>query len=303
MYQNNNLKKDKDNEIKPFYSMQSGNNKKINRYNNKYILIVGIVFLMGLLITFLLKDDKDMKDNIADNTNINVSEENNASEEERLKEVPEVESSKILTESETEMVKEAIANDSEGYLKLVNSDNMLDESYEPYDLVIPNVNLVADRSEEKNLVRADAAKALEEMFKAANEEGISLFLNSAYRGYDSQVYLYEEDTAAVGSDTSDYVAKPGASEHQLGLALDITSMNMDFELEEAFEDTPEGIWALNNAYKYGFVLRYIKGKEDITGYQYEPWHYRYIGNKEISKLCHDKNLTLEELYECINEGH
>ena len=141
------------------------------------------------------------------------------------------------------------------------------------------------------------------MFKAANEEGINLFLNSAYRGYDSQVYLYEEDIAAVGSDTSDYVAKPGASEHQLGLALDITSMNMDFQLEEAFEDTPEGIWALNNAYKYGFVLRYIKGKEDITGYQYEPWHYRYIGNKDISKLCHDKNLTLEELYECVNEGN
>lgn len=303
MYQNNNLKKDKDNEIKPFYSMQSGYNKKLNRYSNKYILIVGIVFLMGLLITFLLKDKKDIKNDIAENTNINVFEENKSSEGEKLQEVPEMESSKILTEGEVKMVKEAIANDSEGYLKLVNSDNILDESYEPYDLVIPNVNLVADRSDEKNLVREEAAKALEEMFKAANEDGISLFLNSAYRGYDSQVYLYEEDTVAAGSDTSDYVAKPGASEHQLGLALDITSMNMDFELEEAFEDTPEGIWALDNAYKYGFVLRYIKGKEDITGYQYEPWHYRYIGNKEISKLCHDKNLTLEELYECVNEGH
>lgn len=92
------------------------------------------------------------------------------------------------------------------------------------------------------------------------------------------------------------VALPGRSEHQLGLAVDITTKKLDFQLEEAFEDTKEGQWLLNNAYKYGFIFRYHRGKENITGYTYEPWHYRYIGNLEVSKYCHDNNLTLEEIY-------
>lgn len=144
---------------------------------------------------------------------------------------------------------------------------------------------------------------LQEMFRAAREEGISLIVCSPYRDYQLQVYLFNRkvnsfldrgfsywDSYQLASHT---VTIPGRSEHQLGLAVDIIS-NTHTRLTIAFENDPSGKWLAQNAHKYGFILRYPDGKEDITGIQYEPWHFRYVGINAAT-VMYNEGLTLEEL--------
>ena len=132
--------------------------------------------------------------------------------------------------------------------------------------------------------------AFEEMQAAALIDGISLFVASGFRDYDYQKELYEYYASYDGIEMADtYSARPGYSEHQTGLAADINAA------DKSFEGTPEAIWLDENCYKYGFIVRYQKGKDSITGYIYEPWHLRYIG-KEKAKMIYESGLTLEEYY-------
>ena len=116
---------------------------------------------------------------------------------------------------------------------------------------------------------------------------------SSYRSYDYQVNLYNNYVKSDGKDAADtYSARPGFSEHQTGLAVDIYNKELPYT---SFEETKEFEWMQKNAYKYGFILRFPKDKVNITGYQYEAWHYRYVG-KKAAKYIHDHNITLEEYY-------
>lgn len=278
-----------------FYSMKSGKKKS----DNKLVFIVGLVFLIGLFITFVMSNDKSEVKNPSNDNNQEINEAENNLTEVPTVETPDVEKEGILTKEEIEMVRTAVKNDVNGYFKLVNKDNILDENYKPDNIVIPDVEITKDRSNEQNFVRADIADDVEAFLEAAKEAGHEIFLSSGYRSYNLQSLFYNNDLQNNGGVETGYVAAPGTSEHQLGLAIDLTSHSVNLELTDEFENTPEGQWALENAYKYGFILRYKADKEEITGYKYEPWHYRYIGNKDISKLCHDKNLTLEELLEYV----
>ena len=140
----------------------------------------------------------------------------------------------------------------------------------------------------------DARNNFNEMKNDAAKNGLTLRAFSTYRDYDRQKVLYERYSDADGKDYADtYSARPGFSEHQTGLAFDIGGPNPNDDAQMTFEKTKEFTWLFNNAYKYGFILRYPKDKEDITGFMYEPWHYRYVGQDaalEISEL----NLTLDE---------
>lgn len=137
-------------------------------------------------------------------------------------------------------------------------------------------------------VSDEAYDALTEMEIAAAEDGISLFIVSGYRSYDDQDVIYNRYVSQDGKAEADrYSARPGHSEHQTGYAFDLNS------LEEYFADTPEGIWLAENCHKYGFIIRYPKGKEHITGYMYEPWHVRYLG-VDIATSVYESGLTLEE---------
>ncbi len=147
-----------------------------------------------------------------------------------------------------------------------------------------------------NLVRKmdkEAALALEEMFNAAKADGITLLGVSGYRSYEIQKSVYESNVKRNGQSHADkYSARPGASEHQTGLAMDMLSTEYS-SLNAGFENTKAFKWLEANAYKYGYILRYPSGKESITGYNYEPWHYRYVG-KEASEEITKNKLTLEE---------
>ena len=137
-------------------------------------------------------------------------------------------------------------------------------------------------------VDSEANAALAKMFQAAKADGISLTVVSGYRSYERQNTLYNNYVARDGVEAADtYSARPGHSEHQTGLAFDLNS------LEESFGETKEGIWLREHCWEYGFIIRYPKGKEDITGYMYEPWHVRYLG-ETVAKSVFESGLCLEE---------
>ena len=160
-----------------------------------------------------------------------------------------------------------------GSLFLVNREYTLTSGYVPDDLVMPDVRCVT----ENVLLREEAAHALEEMCMAAERDGIILCALSGYRSYKTQAAVHDRKVRAVGKKKALRVsAPPGASEHQLGLAMDLCTVD-DHGLTERFASTPEGLWVAEHAAEYGFIIRYKKEWEDITGYMYEPWHIRYVG--------------------------
>lgn len=179
-------------------------------------------------------------------------------------------------------------------LLLANKTHALPSDYEPSDLVLPQV-----RGDKDGLyLREEAAKAIEELFYDATNDGVNLLLVSAYRSYSYQETLFNGYVSRDGlAEAEIKSSRPGHSDHQTGLAADICRDGC--RLNATFADTTEGQWLANNAYKYGFILRYPKGKEDITGYMYEPWHFRYIGKEEAQKV-YDSGLCFEEYYNVID---
>lgn len=177
---------------------------------------------------------------------------------------------------------------------LVNKEYSLPKDYVPADLTEPNILFPFEYEDEKKLLRKEAADAITNLFEAATNEGLRLYGVSGYRSYDRQKAIYDSNVATRGEEeTNRYSAKPGHSEHQTGLAMDVSTPSIQFHLDSGFAATPEGKWLADNAYRFGFIIRYPEGKTDITGYAYEPWHIRYVGIPLATKL-HNENLTLEE---------
>ncbi len=172
---------------------------------------------------------------------------------------------------------------------LVNKYNYLTEDYVP-----ENLQTVDKKYSSRTLQLVDYAKeAFEELSEAASKENYTVLAMSSYRSYQYQYNLYNRYVSTDGVEAADtYSARPGYSEHQTGLAVDVYNGKEDFT---NFEKTKEYNWMQDNAYKFGFILRFPKDKVLETGYQYESWHYRYVG-KEIAKYIHDNNLCFEEYY-------
>lgn len=182
-------------------------------------------------------------------------------------------------------------------LILVNKSRFLTSDYIPPDLVEPYVPFSFEEKLSKRLMREEAARALEKLFAKALEDGIELLGQSAYRSYETQEAIFAYNTRHLGEEEANRIsAYPGQSEHQSGLAIDVTSRSVGLGLDESFGETPEGIWLKENAAEYGFIIRYLKDKEKITGYVYEPWHIRYVGIVAAKKI-YENDLTLEEYIE------
>ncbi len=172
---------------------------------------------------------------------------------------------------------------------LVNKYIYMDENYIPNNL--EDLEPSYSRSGMK-LVKT-AKTALEEMINAAKSEGYPIRVMSSYRSYHYQVSLYNKYVENDGKEAADtYSARPGYSEHQTGLCIDIDDGVINYT---NFENSKSFKWMQENAYKYGFILRYPKDKTEITGYTYESWHYRYVG-KEIASYIKKNNITFDEYY-------
>jgi len=175
------------------------------------------------------------------------------------------------------------------YLMLVNKNNRLDFNYVPESLEVVE-NLKEDKPDMILLLNKKVHENFKEMVLAAEKAGLTIICDSAYRSYEYQRKLYE-NLLKSGKDIS-YLAPPGASEHQTGLCVDIAALQNGKYVDDPKMLEKEYIWLYNNSYKYGFILRYPKGKEEITGYPYEPWHYRYVG--DVASTIMKNKITLEE---------
>lgn len=179
---------------------------------------------------------------------------------------------------------------------VVNKQRSIPADYAP-ELIVPDVQLRLSSSEQQMQISAAIDQAIEEMFAAASADGVQLVFGSGYRSGALQRQFYDSYVARDGRAAADtYSARPGHSEHQTGLAFDVTTPSQVCHLEVCFEDTPQGQWVAKNAHKHGFIIRYSEGKQNITGYQYEPWHLRFVGTKLASRI-NETNQTLEEFFD------
>jgi D-alanyl-D-alanine carboxypeptidase len=184
-------------------------------------------------------------------------------------------------------------------LILVNKEHPVDENYKPDDLAKIN-DYAPDRAESTRYMRAEAANAFGMLVDKAAEDGVVIKMTTAYRSYDFQMILFDSYVEKEGEEKANtFSAKPGQSEHQTGLAVDVSSPSVDYQLSDDYGKTEEGKWLADHAYRFGFILRFPKGKEDITGYQYEPWHLRYVG-LTAAKEIRDQGISLEEYLQETN---
>ena len=253
------------------------------------VLVVALVVVVAIIGYLVNSKESDLE---KDNKSITVdgsSEVLLASAEKRKLEYEDMESDY----KEIERLENILNNE---YFILINKDNKLSEDYVPNNLKKSETKFL-DYVQDNNLEN-NTADAVKKMFDAAMEDGISLVGVSGYRSYSVQKGLYDTRMEKNGEEkTRAYTAEPGASEHQSGLAIDILCDEYQ-TLDEGFDNTDAFRWLKENCYKYGFILRYLKGKEDITGYNYEPWHFRYIGNEEVAQDIMNRGLVFEEY---INE--
>ena len=196
-------------------------------------------------------------------------------------------------------------------LILVNKTHPLSKKYYPNDLVKIYRCVESVGTDEIHQMRAEAAEHLNEMFDAAEKDGIDIKLRNGFRPYDYQKKLYGKYVKKEGKEKADtYSARPGFSEHQTGLACDLGGKTEDYALSSDFGKTKEGKWVAKHAHEYGFIIRYTDGKTNasgeqmpgkITGYIFEPWHIRYVG-EEHAKAIYEQGITLEEYLNAVDDA-
>ena len=210
---------------------------------------------------------------------------------------PEAEMPSVIFKSNLEEYEKYMDVNDEKYLLLVNKNSTIDESFSPEKLV-----KVKDTHKDIELSET-AEKALEAMFIEMRKAGFdNVFVTSAYRSYTYQTslfntYINQEMASGLSYEKAKqkvltYSAYPGTSEHHTGLCVDLMTSSMT-DLDESFADDPVYPWLLENAWKFGFILRYPKDKVDVTGYSFEPWHYRFVGRYHAYKI-HEQGICLEE---------
>lgn len=187
-------------------------------------------------------------------------------------------------------------NDTASLWVVVNKGRVLPGSYRPPDLVVPKVALRYSSGSTEMLVRKETASAMEAMFSDAAGAGVKLMLASGFRPYSMQSSIYNRHVRDYGRAQADRVsARPGHSEHQTGWAADLEPASRVCEIAKCFGDLAEGQWLAANAYRFGFIIRYPSGKEQLTGYDYEPWHVRYVGPELAGELLRTGQ-TLEQFF-------
>ena len=188
----------------------------------------------------------------------------------------------------TDVIPETISN-PESITALVNKTHKIPEGWVPDDLVE-----VAGSHQQ---LRQEAAQAFQEFYDAAQSQGITCYIISGYRSNETQALYWQRQVEIYGEEyASQYSAYPGRSEHQLGLAIDISNQISGDRLTEQVADSDIGKFIISDGYKYGFILRYPQDKVSITNYGYEPWHMRYVG-KEAAQEIHQRGTTFEEYIE------
>lgn len=262
--------------------------KRKRRQRKRLFIFIAIVLILGIASYFIVtKFFKNPHENNDKGSEPTIKEEEPNKNPSPEVEEPETENP---TESETEEPTEEDPNLKyvDGIL-IVNKSFPLPADYVPKDTYKP----VNGQDSCQYCVTNETYEHFKEMQADIEVLGLNIWIQSGYRSYNFQNGLYTNYVNRDGKEAADtYSARPGHSEHQTGLAFDLNTISTDFAY------TPEGKWIHNNAYLYGFILRYPEGKESITGYMYEPWHLRYVGKDLAAKLYNNGDwITLEEYFD------
>ncbi|MFD6210900.1 D-alanyl-D-alanine carboxypeptidase family protein [Peribacillus sp. NPDC060253] len=245
------------------------------------IALLTFIFLCTLGCT--VKDNSKEEDNIHDQSVGTINTASNPKENEPNINTVQQEAIKVSANPQSIPV-------------LVNKLNPLPDKYRPDDLYYPNVPFIFKEKIEKRMMRKEAGEALEKLFLKAEEDDIKLAGVSAFRSQETQEAIFNNYVERDGLEKAKtYSAYPGTSEHQTGLAIDVSGINGTCAAEECFGQTKEADWLAKHASEFGFIIRYPEGKQEITGYKYEAWHIRYVGI-EIAKDIQAQGVTLEEYY-------
>lgn len=295
------------------------NHPKLKKQNIIILILILLIILVTLTYIFLLifgnknNDSKLNNNNSNNNTNIYTEEEIKLKELDNInkridffnmeyldrylnykRNNPDIDIEKVIVYVNIGLDQNFYTNDKESPNQdtntvLVNKFNYLSKDYVPKDLETINSNY----SSGNKLMEKNTRIAFERMAKDAQSEGYTIRAVSTYRSYSYQANLYSNYVKSDGIEMADtYSAKAGYSEHQTGLAVDVDNKTKSYT---SFGSTKEFSWMQENAHKYGFILRYTKDNEFITGYKDEPWHYRYVG-VEIATYIHNNPMTYEEYY-------
>ena len=272
--------------------------------NRNYILTGGAFSLLILvaIIAVVINKNEAAQTNISTNENSNlnspsksgVQEENNSSNEQNSGD------SKSSETGESVSSENVNTNDEKSaHADYIENQPVPTEPTYINGILIVNKQYPIPSTYNKG-EDAEATKALENMLSDGKDAGYDYVPFSGFRSYEYQTTLYNRYVNRDGKEAADrYSARPGHSEHQTGLAWDIGEKGQeDLWLTDEFGETKAGKWLMNNAHKYGFILRFPEGKEHITGFMYESWHYRYVGVKHAETI-HEQNVTLEEYLKIV----
>lgn len=184
--------------------------------------------------------------------------------------------------------------DPDSLLVLVDHDRSLPDGYIPGDLVFMEVPFTFDAIDPRRFLRQEASMALDDLFAEAEADGLPLLGVSGFRSTETQAELFDDYAAHDGEAAADrYSARPGHSEHQTGLAVDVVGSDGTCPAKACFADQPEAAWLAGHAHQFGFIVRYPADGEASTGYLYEPWHLRYVGI-DVATEMHRSGQTLEQ---------
>lgn len=181
---------------------------------------------------------------------------------------------------------------------LVNKNNLLSKDYKPKLYIVDDNKNNFHNYIDPNLkpeLALEIKSYVDKLLNDAWKSEMFIIVDSGYRSYEYQEQVLKYLIEKKGDDAYRLVAIPGSSEHQTGLAMDIAYLKNGIYSDDVKDSDKEVEWMKKNSYKYGFILRYPKGKEEITGYDYEPWHYRFVGIN-LAKILYDQNITMEEYY-------
>lgn len=268
---------------------KKGGKEKLNRLANKHVLQLSIILFLLIIIAVVVIVARKVIINNGQATNFETEEiSNNDDSEQSQNTTNSTNETGTENSSNTVTASNNLSLLDDWQIRLVNRDNPL-----PDDFTVELENLDASRKFDKR-----AIEPLKQMICDMRDRGIkNIWAQSTYRSIEYQKGLYEKSINKYLKQgksqeeaqklTDEYINKPGTSEHHLGLAVDFNNVDEGFENTKAYE------WLLENASNYGFVLRYPKEKEDITGIEYEPWHWRYVGPEHAKKMK-EQNLCLEE---------
>lgn len=261
---------------------------KLNKNSKKYTLIGAIIIIIFGLISVVAVWQLTDRDEL-------VGQPKSSSEKVAPVADSQPESATISLPGATSITPiDGDYSDDAHIWRLVNKSNPLNDiDYRP-EIIKPNVNTRQDKSLDEQSVRADIAAAVEALFATAKSAGHELQIGSGFRSSSLQNTYYTNYSRVYGQAAADRVsAKPGYSEHQTGLAIDLTTPDHHCYLEACFGETEAGQWLRDHAHESGFILRYPKNKEGITDFNYEPWHFRYVGI-DLATALYQSGLTLDE---------